>query len=109
MTEENKITPEPIMKIITAPWLAQALYVAVDLEVFTKIAEGKNTVEEISDSLNLEKRPIERILNVCVASEFLVKEGNEYKNTQLADNFLVKGKPDYYGDMVVMFGTRDSL
>lgn len=107
--EEEKITPEPIMKIIHGMWIFRSLCVAVDLEIFTKIANGKKNIKEIAEDLDLEERPIERLLNACVAFEFLIKEGESYKNSEIAEKFLVKGKPFYYGDMVVMFCMKDSL
>ena len=107
VVENNEITPEPIMKIVSGAWLTQTLYVAVDLEIFTKIAEGENTIEKIAHDLNIEKRPAEMLLNACVALDLLVKNGGEYGNTPIADKFLVKEKPNYYGDMVELFGIRD--
>jgi len=106
---KEKITPEPIMKIVWGMWSFKTLYTAVDLEVFTKISEGKNTIEKISQDLNIEKRPAEMLLNACVALDLLIKEGKGYKNTPEANEFLVKGKPTYYGDMMLMSGLRDSL
>lgn len=109
MVEENNgITPEPIMKIITGAWLTQTLYVAADLGIFTKIAEGKNTIEKVANDLNIEKRPAEMLLNACVALDLLVKNGEEYENTPVADKFLIKNKPTYYGDMVAIFGMSES-
>jgi ubiquinone/menaquinone biosynthesis C-methylase UbiE len=102
---EEKITPEPIMKIMWGKWSSRALHTAVDLEIFTKISEGANTIEKVSNELNIEKRPAEILLNACTALNLLTKEGEEYKNTQEAEKFLVKGKPSYYGDMVLMLGS----
>jgi len=105
---EKKLTPEPIMRIMNGAWLAQILHTAVDLEVFTKIEEEENTVGKIANALSIEKRPAEMLLNACVASELLIKKGGEYKNTLLAEQFLVKDKPGYYGDMVLMLGSKES-
>lgn len=103
--DKNKITPEPIMKMMTGRWVEQTLYVAVDLELFTKISQGKSTIEDISNELGIEKRPIEMLLNVCIALNLLEKENNTYKNTQISEQFLVKSKPTYYGDMVLLLGS----
>ncbi len=96
------------MKIMTGIWLAQTLYVAVDLEIFTKIALGKNNVEQIAKDLGIDKSPVERILNVCVASDLLTKENNIYKNNEISERFLVKNKPSYYGDFVLMAGKKEN-
>jgi 3-hydroxy-5-methyl-1-naphthoate 3-O-methyltransferase len=109
MEGKDKITPEKIRKITHGMWIFRTLHAAVELELFTKIAEGKTTINEIAEGLGVKERPIEKLLNACVALEFLVKEGESYGNSQVAGEFLVKGKPNYFGDMVVMFGSKDSF
>lgn len=107
--EEEKITPEPIMKMIWGMWSFRTLYAAVDLEIFTKIDNGLNTSEKIAIELDTKNETVERILNACVTLELLNKDDEIYNNTSVASEFLVKGKQEYYGDMVIMFGTKDAL
>lgn len=103
---EKPITPDPIMRMMNGLWLTQTLTVSVELEIYTKIAKGMNTIEKIAESLNAEHRPIEALLNACVALELLEKDKNIYKNTKVSDTFLVKGRPTYYGDFVEMLSKR---
>lgn len=103
---EKPITPDSIMRMVNGIWLTQTLTVAVEFEIFTKIANGINTVDKIAESLGAENRPIEALLNACIALELLEKENNAYKNTEVARTFLVKGERKYYGDFIEMISKR---
>ena len=82
---EKPITPEPILRMMNGLWLSQTLSVSVELEIYTKIAKGMNTIEKIAESLNVECRPIEALVNACVALGLLEKEDNIYNNTELSN------------------------
>lgn len=100
MTED--ISPEPLMKIATSHWIRKPLIVGVKLDVFSKIGEGNNTAEGIAKELDTKTDNIERLLNVFVSLKFLEKEGVIYKNSLLAEKFLSKDSPAYYGDFILM-------
>lgn len=102
----NDLTPAPLMKMAQeALWSARTLAVATELEIFTRIDQGKNTIKLIAEDLSIEERPIEMLLNACVSLELLTKNEGSYENTPISSVFLVKGKSSYYGDMIVMTGT----
>ena len=100
MTED--ITPEPLMKIASSHWTKKTLFLGVKLEIFSKIDKGNNTAEDIAKELDTKTDYIERLLNALVSLEFLEKEGEIYKNSLLAEKFLIKDRPAYYGDYVLM-------
>lgn len=100
----KKLTPEPIREIAQGLWESRILSAAYELEIFTKISQGYNTVGKLASVLKIEKRPAEMLANACVALGILTKEKNRYHNTPLSEQFLVKGKPSYYGDFLFMFG-----
>lgn len=90
------------MKIATSHWIRKPLIVGVKLDIFTKIEKGNNTAEGIAKELDTKTDNIERLLNVFVSLKFLEKEEGTYKNSLLAEKFLSKGKPSYYGDFILM-------
>lgn len=101
-----RITPAPIQKMITGFWVTKTLSVAVELGIFTKVRDGLRTVDDIADAIHAEARPTELLLDACASLDFLIKSGGEYTNAPLADAFLVKGKPQYFGDIVLWHGNE---
>jgi len=108
MDKDKKITPEPIMKLMWGMWSFRTLLAAIELEVFTKIDKGVTTSKDVAKELNANEEGIKRLLNACVGLGLLNKNGEIYENKRIESQFLVKGKPTYYGDMILMNG-RDSL
>lgn len=101
-----QLTPEPLMKMMNGAWITKTLTVATELEVFTRIASGSSTVVEMAGSLDIQERPAEALLNACVALGLLEKNAERYSNSPLADTFLVRDRPAYFGSFIIMSGTR---
>lgn len=79
---------------------SQALYAGVELGLFTRLSPGGLDLEELSRSLGIDPRITERVLTALVAAGLLVKEGERYRNREIAEACLVKGHPHYLGEMV---------
>lgn len=77
---------------------AAVLKAAIELEVFTRVAEGHRTVPALSRVCATTERGIRILLDALVFSGLLSKVHGEYKLSPTAEAFLVKGKPSYYGD-----------
>lgn len=77
---------------------AAVLKAAIELEVFTRIAEGHRTVPALSRVCGTTERGIRILLDALVFSGLLSKQHGEYKLSPTAEAFLVKGKPSYSGD-----------
>lgn len=73
---------------------------AAQLDLFSPLGRGPAAAAEVSAQTGLPLRGVERLLNACAALGFVVKEGDRYRNSPLADAFLVKGKPGYVGNMI---------
>jgi ubiquinone/menaquinone biosynthesis C-methylase UbiE len=96
----HKLTPEKIVLDTFAFARTRILSTAVDLEVFTHIARGKQTASELSQATGTKMRSLEMVLNALCAMDYLEKTGEAYRLTPLSRFFLVKGKKMYYGDYV---------
>lgn len=70
------------------------------LELFSPLGSGPATAAEVAAQTGLPVRGVERALNACAALGFVVKESDRYRNSPLADAFLVKGKPGYMGNLI---------
>lgn len=98
------VSLEPLLRMITGFWVTKAVTVATDLELFTLVSSKGMVLSEIAKALDIKQRPAKMLLNACVALGLLRKEKGLYKNTFLAQAYLVKGKPHYIGGLIHMLG-----
>ncbi|MCH7567923.1 MAG: methyltransferase domain-containing protein [Nanoarchaeota archaeon] len=103
----KELSKDSLLNITTNTWTRKTLVVAVELEIFAKIQKGIDTVQKIAEELNTNIKPIERLLNACVALGFLEKEGEIYKNTPSSEKLLVKESPSFYGDYILLCDKLD--
>ncbi len=80
---------------------AAILKAALELEIFTRIAEGRRTLSALARSGNLDERDTRLLLNALCYSGLLSKQQNEYLLSPTADAFLVKGKATYAGESIL--------
>lgn len=100
------ITPEPLFKMATGYWATQTLHVATGLGLFTMLRGIAKNREEISEILGIDPRSAAALLNACVALGLLCRDGALYSNTPMSAKFLTRGQPAYFGDFILMLGTR---
>lgn len=100
------LTPIPLMQLATAFWAFKTLAAANELDLFTRISHTGTTVEELSQTLDLAQRPAEMLLAACAALGLLEKKQDRYRNTPLAEKFLVRGGRYYFGGFVTMLDKR---
>ena len=101
------ISPIPLMQLSTGFWAFKTLAVAHELDLFTRLSGGAGlTPSELTHALGIQERPAEMLLTGCAALGLLDKRGERYHNTPLAEEFLVQGKPYYFGGLVRMFDQR---
>jgi SAM-dependent methyltransferase len=80
---------------------AAVLKAAIELEIFTRIAEGHRTVPALARLGSLTERGTRILLDALVFMGLLGKSHTEYKLSPTAEAFLVKGKPTYSGDALL--------
>ena len=78
--------------------VSKALFVASELDVFTLLSKKPASAEHLAKRLKLHPRPVDRLLNTMVALGLLKKRKGKFFTTEIAKTFLVKGKPEYFGD-----------
>ena len=79
---------------------ARVLHIANRLNIFTILAEKPLSVEQISASCHTRPEMTEKLLIACTAMGLLEKDGYKYKNTDLAQTYLVEGQKLYQGDII---------
>jgi O-methyltransferase domain/Dimerisation domain len=107
MTETNAgPTPDAILQLGLGFWGSKALLTAVELGVFTTLADGPLTGKVLSDRLGLQSRGTNDWLDALVSLGMLDRTGDEYANTAATDLFLDRDKPSYLGGMLEMANAR---
>ena len=99
MTEGKSPTPERIWQIITGFQMTAAIKAAIELGVFTRIADGNKTAAAIAEATGSAKRGIRILCDTMAVLGFLQKQGDEYSLAEDAALFLVQHSPAYIGNM----------
>ncbi len=109
-SNKNQVNPSKIMQIGMSFWASKTLLTAVNMSLFTQLAEGALSGREIQNKLGLHDRSLYDFLDTLVALGFLertgLKENAAYSNSDDSDLFLDKNKPSYIGGILEMSNNR---
>jgi len=102
-----QVTPDAIMQLGFAFWGSKALLSAVELGVFSELADaGTLDGEALRERLGLHPRSATDFFDSLVALGMLEREDGRYANTPATDMFLDRGKPSYVGGILEMANAR---
>ena len=94
------VDPQPIWQIMTGFQMSAAYKAAIELELFTKIAEGHNTTAKLSTACGAAERGIRILADTMTVLGFLAKDNGEYSLSEVAATFLDKRSQMYIGGCV---------
>lgn len=104
---DQALSPIPLMQMTTGFWAFKTLAAAHELDLFSRLSgTAGTTVGELAGALAIDERPAEMLLTGCAALGLLAKDDERYANSPLAEEFLVRGKPSYFGGWVQMLDQR---
>ncbi len=106
MVEKPRLDTTRLQKMAQAYWESAALMAAVELEVFTAIARGQDTIAEVAKSAGISERNAERLLTALVAMTLLTREGDRFANAADVQRFLVKDSDRYAGPWILFTKPR---
>lgn len=96
---QMNVTPQRIIEDLWAGWRAQTLVAAIELGLFTQIAEGKHTPKEIARSASASEHGTRHLLDTLVGLGYLKKKGDRYGLEPISKTFLIRDKEPYLGGM----------
>ena len=96
-TPQNGPNPGLITQLAIAYRSSAVFFAASDLDVFSALAGGGLTADEVARRAGAEAEPMRLVLESCVDAGLLARDGARYLNTPTADTFLVRGRPAYLG------------
>jgi hypothetical protein len=104
------LTPQRILDVGMGFWPAKVLLSAVELGLFSSLAEAPKTAEELRARLQLHPRAVPDLPDALVALGFLERDGDgpaaRYRNTPETAAFLDRRSPDYVGGFLEMANAR---
>ena len=101
MSETARLDTTRLQKIAQAYWESAALMAAVELEIFTAIAHGHDTIPAVAKAVGISERNTERLLTVLAALTLLSRDGERFANAPDVQRFLVKDGERYAGPWIL--------
>lgn len=77
---------------------SKALFSALHVDLFSELANGARTAEDIADRTGLDADRATTLLTALTTLGLVVRRGETYENAPAADAFLVKGRKYDFGD-----------
>ena len=99
-------TPDHILQVGFSFWACKTLLSAIELQVFTELAQHPLPLTELQGRLGLHPRSARDFFDALVATGFLERDGGTYRNTSATDLYLDKRKPTYVGGILEMCNRR---
>jgi hypothetical protein len=93
-------TPERFFKAVNAYELTEAMNTAIELQIFTAIAEGNTTAAKIAKRCEAAERGVHILCDFLTIHDFLAKEGANYLLAPDSALFLNEHSPAYIGAAV---------
>src|SRR6266571_7055713 len=98
--ETQQPSPELFFETLNAYQRTQCLKGAIELDLFTAIAEGANTAPALARRCAASERGIRILCDYLVVIGFLTKDENSYGLTADSATFLDKRSPAYLGGTI---------
>ena len=92
--------PERFFSAVNAYEQTEAIKTAIELEIFTAIAEGNTEAAAIAKRCDASERGVRILCDFLTIHGFLTKEGSQYGLTQDSAVFLDRKSPAYLGGSI---------
>ena len=102
----SPITPEKILETTIAFGPAKALLTAVELGIFTELANGSLDLQTLTERLHLNPRGARDYFDFLVTLQFLDRQDGKYFNAPDTNLFLDRNKPSYVGGFLEFMNTQ---
>jgi O-methyltransferase domain/Dimerisation domain len=102
----DALTPDRIMQLGLGFWGSKTLLSAVELGLFTELADGALAGDELQRRLGLHTRSARDFFDALVALGMLQRDDGHYRNTPETALFLNRTSPAYIGGFLEMANAR---
>jgi len=77
---------------------SRALFAALDLGIFDHLAGEPRKVDAVSRDTGIAPNRLLVLLSALLSVGLVVRDGDGYRNAPASQDFLVRGRPKFYGD-----------
>lgn len=99
--DPQELSAQYLEDLATGYWFSEALFTAVEMEIFSQLEPEGKTLSELVDRKGLNPEALKRFLSALCALGLLFQSGETYFNSQIARRFLVKGRKEYQGNSIL--------
>lgn len=92
-------TADDIEAIEELVCLAMTVRAAMELDVFSQLADGPRSPDEVAETLGVDPWRLSRLMHTLVHSGLVEVEDGKFSNAEAAARCLVKGQPEYMGSI----------
>ncbi len=96
-----QLDPESINELSRNFWNSAILRAGIKLGVFSLLEHESLASDQVAQRIDAAPRFVQAFLDACVVLGLLDHQEDQYRNSKAASNFLIKGKPQYVGDLVL--------
>jgi hypothetical protein len=100
------LSPEGTLQLKLGFWGSKTVLSAVELGVFSELADGPLAGEELAARLELHPRSWRAFLDALVALGMLARNNDAYHNTHQTALLLDRAKPAHIGGLLEMANAR---
>lgn len=100
-TSTREISPEPLLAGTFGFAITAVLMTAVDLDLFTAIDRGADTVEKLAQETSCSARGLRILLDALAGTGYLAKENGRYVLTPFSATYMSKKSRTYAGGVAL--------
>jgi ubiquinone/menaquinone biosynthesis C-methylase UbiE len=98
---DERVSPQPVLEAAWSFAVTRVLTTAIDLDVFTSIARGQTTLEDLAKTTSCSARGLAMLLNALMALKYLEVRADRYDLSPVSAAYLTKTSPHYIGAYVL--------
>jgi SAM-dependent methyltransferase len=107
-SQSQRPSPEHIFGVLTAFQSSAALKAAIELDIFTAIADGADRANVIAQRVNAAERGVRILCDYMTIQGFLTKTEERFALTQESAIFLNRHSPAYMGTLANFLASESS-
>jgi O-methyltransferase/methyltransferase family protein len=104
-SKQSTSAPSPLQtyeELMNFAWRGLTLGAAVELDLFSHIASGKTSAEQIAAAAGASEHGTRRLLDALCGMGYLKKSAQRYRLSPSAAQYLVRTRPLYMGDAAMI-------